>query len=142
MQSGENVQALHKHIELIRFTSVLVLLLHFYCCCLPAFTTWGLSNPWVIRLLYNLIRGLPVLSGITLPKIVALALLLLSLFGSKGKKNEKAQLPPYLYTVVIGMLLYFFVQYIQFVFFSPGCLQIILYIGILRKKLQRLARKC
>lgn len=107
MQNGENIQALHKNLELMRFISVLILLLHFYCACLPAFMTWGLSVVPVTRMIYSLTKGLVLLSGITPPKLLALGLLAVSLLGEKGKKDDKSRLGPLVYCLAIGLLLYF-----------------------------------
>ena len=108
MQNGENVQALHKNLELVRFVSVLILLVHFYCCCIDAFAAWGLTAPAATKIVYSLTRGLSPLSGITAPKMVALGLLTVSLAGDKGKKDEKTTLRPIVYYLAIGLLLYFF----------------------------------
>jgi len=114
MQNGENQQALHKNLELIRFVSVLILLLHFYCCCIDAFTSWGLTAIAVTKVIYSLTRGLSPLSGITGPKAVALGLLALSLLGEKGKKDEKATWRPILYYLTMGLLLYFFSNFLLY----------------------------
>jgi len=108
MENGENVQALHKNLELVRFVSVLILLVHFYCCCLPAFEAWGLTARPVTKIIYTLTKGIKFLSGITLPKLVALVLLVISLIGNKGKKDEKVTLAPQLYYLGTGLLLYLF----------------------------------
>jgi len=112
MQNGENMQALHKNLELIRFVSVLILLVHYYCCCLSAFDTWGLTAISVTKIIYSLTKGLSPLSGITPPKVVALVLLTISLIGDKGKKDEKATMAPLLYYLIIGLLLYFFSNFL------------------------------
>jgi hypothetical protein len=112
MQNGENLQALHKNIEFIRFFSILVLLIHFYCACYPAMETWGITIQFVTHLLFSLSRGLIFLSGITLPKLTALLLLLLAQLGQRGKKDNKIPLKPIVIFLSAGLLLYFCSFYI------------------------------
>lgn len=112
MQEGENSQVLYKNLELIRFVSVLILLLHYYCSCLPAFTAWGLTALSLTKVIYSMTKGLPPLSGITPPKLVVLSLLVISLIGSKGKKDDKARFAPLIYYIGIGLALFFFSNYL------------------------------
>ncbi|HEX9504103.1 MAG TPA: YWFCY domain-containing protein [Patescibacteria group bacterium] len=112
MQNGENLQALHKNIEFIRFFSILVLLIHFYCACYPAMETWGITIHFVTHLLFSLSHGLVFLSGITLPKLTALLLLLLAQLGQRGKKDNKIPLKPIIVFLSAGLLLYFLSYYI------------------------------
>jgi hypothetical protein len=107
MQDGENVQALHKQLELIRFFSILILILHFYCACYPAMREWRLSWSLSDKLIFQLLKGFPMLAGINMAKLSALVLLGVSLFGSKGKKNETLTLAPTLFYIFSGLLLYF-----------------------------------
>ncbi len=107
MQNGENQQALHKNLEFIRFFSILILLIHFYCVCFPAMQHWGLTYPLVTRLLFGLAHGLIVLSGITFPKLTVLLLLGVSQMGERGQKDNKIPLKPILYFLGIGLTLYF-----------------------------------
>jgi len=107
MQNGENAQALHKHLDLIRYASILLLLIHFYAVCFPAMTGWGLTSPIVTRLLYSLSKGLFFLSGVEIPKLVILGLLGLSLFGHQGKKSNKLQIKRVLTILGAGLVLYF-----------------------------------
>jgi hypothetical protein len=107
MQSGENTQALHRILDFTRLLSVTILLLHFYSACYPAIKTWGLTFPFLDRLVFNLTRNLLFLSGINAPKLTSLILLTISLIGVKGKKSEKLTLPPILFYILIGCLLFF-----------------------------------
>ena len=107
MQENEDVRTLHKHVDLIRWISVLILLIHFYCCLYPAMREWGVYYSYTDKLIFALTKGLPVLSGVTMPKVTALVLLAVSLFGNRGKKDEKLTLAPILYYLIIGMVLYF-----------------------------------
>lgn len=112
MQNGENIQALQKNIEFIRFFSILILLIHFYCVCYPAMMTWGITLPFVTRIIYTLSHGLFFLSGITIPKLTALLLLITSQFGEQGKKDNKLELRPILIFLSAGLLLYFLSSFI------------------------------
>ena len=112
MQNGENIQALHKNIEFIRFFSILVLLIHFYCACYPAMESWGITIHIVTHLLFTLSHGLVFLSGITLPKLTALLLLILAQLGQRGKKDNKIALRPIIGFLSVGLLLYFCSYYI------------------------------
>jgi hypothetical protein len=107
MQSGENVQALHRILDLTRFISIVLLLLHFYSVCYPAIKTWGLTFSFLDSLVFNLTQNLPFLDGVNKPKLASLILLIVSLIGGKGKKNDKLTLPPILFYIIIGLLLFF-----------------------------------
>jgi hypothetical protein len=108
MQNGENVQALAKNLELIRFVSILLLLIHFYSTCYPAMIEWGLAVNFISNLLFKLARGFPFLSGIEAPKLIILGLLFISLYGYTGKKDNKLTIRPVLWSLGIGSVFYFF----------------------------------
>jgi hypothetical protein len=103
MDTGENIQALRHTLDLIRFGSILVLLIHFYSVCHPAMRQWNLAVPIVDRVIHNL----SILNGITGAKVISLGLLAISLSGVKGKKNEHLTMGPVLFYILIGLLLFF-----------------------------------
>jgi len=107
MQTGDNAHALHRILDLTRFISIVLLLVHFYSACYPAFKAWGLTFPLLDSLVYNLTRGLFFLSGINPPKIAALLLLIISVIGVRGRKSDKLTLPPALSYIFSGVLLFF-----------------------------------
>lgn len=107
MQSGENIQALHRILDLTRFISILLLLLHFYSACYPALRTWGVTVSFLDTMVFNFSRNLFFLSGINKPKLASLVLLIVSLIGVKGRKSEKLTLPPTLFYILTGLLLFF-----------------------------------
>ena len=107
MQNGENIQALHKNLELIRFVSVALLLVHFYAACFPAFTSWGLTSTFATKVLFRLSNALFLLRGITAPKLTVLVLLAISQFGEQGKKDTDLTMQPILTWIAFGLLLYF-----------------------------------
>jgi YWFCY motif protein len=107
MQSGDNLQALRKNLDFIRLGSIMLLLIHFYSACYPAWRQWKLTAPVVDRIIGSLSRGVFFMSGIDRPKLACLILLAISLVGEKGKKDEKLTLAPVLYYIFAGLLLFF-----------------------------------
>ncbi len=106
--TGENEMGLQKITGFMRNASIVVMLLHYYYYCYEAFASWKLEWSITNRFLLNLARtGLFVGNN---AKLVALALLLLSLIGSKGRKNEKFKWQPILFYLVIGLVLFLFSQ--------------------------------
>ena len=106
MQTGENEQALRKIIDLIRYTGILVLILHFYFSCYGAFDELKLSLPIVNKVLVHFYR-LPVFKNTLLIKSVAIGLVIVSLIGTKGKKAENFKLSNALTYIVLGLILYY-----------------------------------
>ncbi|HLZ89017.1 MAG TPA: YWFCY domain-containing protein, partial [Puia sp.] len=86
MQSGDNLQALRKNLDFIRFGSILILLIHYYSACYPAWQKWNLTASIVNQVIGSLCRGVFFMSGINGPKLASLFLLAISLLGEKGKK--------------------------------------------------------
>lgn len=114
MQNGENAQVLHKNLEFIRFFSVLILLIHFYCVCYPLMIELGITLNIVSKLLFSLSKGIVLLSGINLPKITVVFLLALSQIGEQGKKDNNLQFKPILITLLAGLAIYFLTYYLFF----------------------------
>ena len=86
--TGENEMGLRKIVDFTRLSSIVFLLIHIYFCCYGCFKVWGLTAEFGDRFLQNVSRtGL--LNSPFKSKVVALALLVISLMGSKGKKDEK-----------------------------------------------------
>ena len=106
MQTGENEQGLRKIMDLTRWVSIAVLLLHFYYWCYSAFRQWSLWCEITDNLLKNVAR-----TGLFQPfckaKLIALLFLLISLIGVRARKQEKADYrKPFIY-LSAGLLLYF-----------------------------------
>ena len=106
MHTGENEQGLRKIMDLTRWISIALLLLHFYYQCYGAFRAWNIQSSITDNLLRNIER-----TGLFHPfiktKLMALLFLLISLVGVKAKKQEKAgyrKPSAYLFS---GILLYF-----------------------------------
>lgn len=119
MQSGENIQALQKIIDFIRFGSILLLLIHFYSVCFPAVIEHGISINFVNRIVYNFSNGFSALSGVNKPKLVVLFLLSVSLLGVKGKKDEKLSVQPIILYICVGLLFFFASSFLLGVNVSP-----------------------
>lgn len=103
--TGENEQGLRKIIDLTRFAAVFVLLLHCYYFCYRVFAQWELSSAITDRLLKN-INQTGLFYGLFKSKLIALGLLLISLLGAQGKKEEKINKRSIAAYLLIGLLLY------------------------------------
>ncbi|RPE13159.1 conjugal transfer protein TraG [Chitinophaga lutea] len=101
MQTGEDITALRKIIDFVRFGSAIVLLIHFYIQCHPLLLSWQLTHPLADRLFSNLSRDLPFFDTATGEKSIALLLLLITLAAAKGRKDENLKARP-----LVGFLLF------------------------------------
>lgn len=91
MQTGENEQALRKIIDFTRLLSLVVLFIHFYLCCYAAFEQLHLTPAFVNHLLRPLAR-MVIFKSALFAKGTALILLLVSLAGTRGRKDGKVKL--------------------------------------------------
>lgn len=105
MGTGENEQGLRKIIDFTRMLSVAILVIHFYLTCYLVFRDNGLSWPVTDRMLIVLSR-MKIFNSISSAKIGSILLLLISLCGAKGRKDEKSDVRSLLTYLVIGLLLY------------------------------------
>jgi len=106
MQTGENEQALRKIIDFTRFLGILVLILHFYFSCYGAFSEMHFTYPFVNRILVNIYK-LSIFKSILIVKSVAIAFLIVSLIGTKGKKAENIKLSTAITYSLLGLTLYY-----------------------------------
>jgi hypothetical protein len=106
MQTGENEQALRKIIDFTRLLSIAVLIVHFYLSCYPAFQAAGFTKPIVNHVLLP-ISKMVVFRKVFYAKVLAAILLMVSLTGSKGKKDETIRAKTILTYCITGVLLYF-----------------------------------
>lgn len=104
--TGENEQGLRKIVDLTRFASIFILLLHFYYCCYVAFEQWEITSTITDRLMKN-ISNTGLFHNQLTSKLMALGLLVISLFGAQGKKDEKINWRSITAYLLIGLLLYF-----------------------------------
>ncbi|MFN7437286.1 MAG: YWFCY domain-containing protein, partial [Bacteroidota bacterium] len=101
----ENEQALQKIIDFIRLLSIVVLLLHFYFFCHKVLEKSGLTFVVADQVIRS-ISATGLFKGIYLSKLFALSLLIISLIGAKGKKDDKIGLAKALYYIWIGIPLF------------------------------------
>jgi hypothetical protein len=106
MQTGENEQGLRKILDLTRMMSIAILLIHFYYYCYGAFRQWEIHSDITDRLLHN-IYNTGLFSNFHKSKLIALFVLIISLFGARGRKNEKLGLKNSFAYIITGLLLYF-----------------------------------
>lgn len=106
MSTGENEQGLRKILDMTRLMSIVILGLHFYYYCYKAFEKWELTAEISDRLLSN-IGNTGLFSHFNTAKLISLALLTISLFGAKGKKEEKLNHKIAFAYIVTGLLIYF-----------------------------------
>jgi len=114
MQTGENEQGLRKILDLTRALGIVVLMLHFYYYFFVAFREWKVESMITDHLIVNIERtGL--FNGFNKTKWISLSLLVVSLFGARGRKNEKLKYTTALIYFFTGLLL-FFGSYFLYVF--------------------------
>ena len=106
MQTGENEQALRKIIDFTRLLSIAILIVHFYLSCYPAFQTLGLTKPFLNHILLPLSKMI-IFAKVLYAKLAVLMLLMISLVGSKGKKDESINASRILIYSISGLTLYF-----------------------------------
>lgn len=107
MQTGEDLQGLRKIIDFTRLLSISVLVIHFYLECYATFEHWTLTAGIIDRILEKIARS-EFFIGAFKPKLIAFLLLVVSLVGAKGKKDEKINLKALSAIILIGLMLYFF----------------------------------
>lgn len=105
MNTGENAEALRKIIDFIRKVGIVVLGLHFYVYCYAAFQVWGLTHRIMEQLLGS-IGNMGLFDHFYVSKTIALLLLLVSLIGARGKKDEKLKLSVALRHFIAGFVIY------------------------------------
>jgi hypothetical protein len=106
MQTGENEQGLRKILDLTRMMAFAVLIIHFYYYCYAAFKEWQLTSTITDRLLQN-IYSTGVFSSLNKSKAIALVLLVISLIGVRGRKDEKLGYKVIIAYMLTGLILYF-----------------------------------
>lgn len=107
IQTGENEQALRKILDMTRLISIAVLAIHCYYYCYAAFKEWGLVSELSDRLLGNL-SNTGIFKEFHRSKWIAMGLLLISLLGAKGRKDEKLNYRIASAYLITGLLIYFF----------------------------------
>jgi hypothetical protein len=113
MQTGENEQALRKIIDFTRLLSITILIIHFYLCCYPAFRELKLTHKIVDHVLLPIAKMAMFKTRLT-AKGSALILLIVSLIGSKGKRDEQIRTRTVFTYCTTGLLIYFLSSYVQY----------------------------
>lgn len=90
MGTGENEQGLRKIIDFTRMLSIAILVIHLYLSCYAVFNAHGFSWEITDRILISLSR-MKVFDSILSAKVASLVLLMISLVGVKGRKDEKTK---------------------------------------------------
>lgn len=106
MNTGENEQGLRKVLDMTRLISITLLLLHVYYYCYGAFRQWQLTLELTDRLLGN-VRNTGLFNNFHTSKLFALGFLIISLMGSKGRKDEKLNYKSAIAYILTGLCLYF-----------------------------------
>ncbi len=103
--TGENEMGLRKILDFTRLGSMILLLLHCYYYCYGIFEELNLTSSFSDRLLGNIQRtGL--FRNVSFSKGIALGVLIISLLGSRGKKDEKISKQQIALYLIIGLLFY------------------------------------
>ncbi len=105
VQSSENQQALGKILDMTRLIAVVILLLHFYYFCYGAFRHWGLTMDFTDRLMGN-VRNTGLFGSFIRSKLFALGFLVISLMGTRGKKDEKLDYKTPIAYLTCGLVVY------------------------------------
>jgi len=105
MNTGEDVYGMRRLMDLSRWISIILLLLHFYFTCYEAFAAWGLTTALSDRLLANVIRT-GVFNRPHTCRLISLAFLLFSMLGSSARKDERVGYTEGLLLFGIGILMY------------------------------------
>jgi hypothetical protein len=109
--TGENEQALRKIIDFIRLASIVVLVLHFYFFCHSVLADFGYTVALVDKILIS-VHGTGMLESPYRTKAIVFGLLLVSLIGTKGKRDEKFNIPNSLLIALLGCALFFLSHWI------------------------------
>ncbi|MEI9943945.1 MAG: conjugal transfer protein MobC [Chitinophagaceae bacterium] len=106
MQTGEDERGLRKIVDMTRLMCIILLGLHFYYTCYGAFEQWGFTATLSDNLLRNIVKtGL--FDSFVKAKLIAIIILLISLIGARGKKDEKINVKVSFLYILIGAVFYF-----------------------------------
>lgn len=110
-QTGENEQALRKITDFTRMGSLILLAIHFYYFCHHAIVAFGYTHELADKIFLRFSKtGL--FDSIYYSKIGVIVLLVISLLGVKGKKEEKINSLLSILLAVIGLLIFLLSHYI------------------------------
>ncbi|HRE67733.1 MAG TPA: conjugal transfer protein MobC [Cyclobacteriaceae bacterium] len=126
--TGENEQALRKIIDFIRLLSIVVVLFHFYFFLHGTFQSWGLTAEFVDRIVLSLSQT-GVFDSVYRAKLFSFGLLIISLIGAKGKKDEKINVRTAILYILVGSLV-FFLCHLVLIVRADRTVTAALYIGL------------
>lgn len=106
MRTGENEQGLRKILDFTRLLSIAILIIHFYLSCYVAFKELELSSEITDKVV-RIIANIKIFDSTVLSKSAALGLLLISLIGAKGRKDEKMDAKVWTICGVLSIALFF-----------------------------------
>lgn len=106
MRTGENEQGLRKILDFTRLLSIAILIIHFYLSCYVVFKELGLTSEIADKVV-RIISNLKIFESTVLSKSAALGLLLISLIGAKGRKDEKTDAKAWIICGVLAIVLFF-----------------------------------
>lgn len=105
MTTGENENDLRKIIDMTRYASIIMLLLHFYYACYGFFRLQGWRSGISDSILTNL-SATWAFSGTQNSKLLALGLLGIALIGARGKKEDNLNIKAAILVIIAGLILY------------------------------------
>jgi hypothetical protein len=109
--TGENEQALRKIIDFIRLLSVVILLFHFYYFMHTALQDWELTMGFIDLIVVRL-NNTGMFKSVYHSKLLVFGLLMISLIGAKGKKDEKINLRTAVLFIICGILIFFLCHFV------------------------------
>ena len=126
--TGENEQALQKIIDFIRLLSIVVLLLHFYYFCHRTLALWELTFK-ILDEFTKSVANTGLFLAIHTSKLFAFGLLMISLIGARGRKDERISITQALSLAIIGLVLFLLSHWIFLIGLNES-LVVTLYLGI------------
>ncbi len=127
MNTGEDIQGLRKIIDFTRLISIFILSIHFYLCCYLMFVQFGWTAEIIDRIITNISKT-ELFNSFHGPKLAALLFLIISMIGTKGKKEEKIQIRSIIIYLITGLCLYFVSALCFYLALQPITISL-LYIG-------------
>ncbi len=106
MGTGENEQGLRKIMDFTRMLSISILAIHIYLSCYSLFKEWELSSTITDRILLSLSRMTLFKTALS-AKACCIGLLLISLLGVKGRKDENTNIRPLMIYAGVGFMMFF-----------------------------------
>jgi hypothetical protein len=106
MNTGEDIHGMRKMLDMTRWASVMLLILHCYATCYGAFRYWGWTMPLSDRILES-IGKTGLFQQRNLTKGLVLGVLFISLLGVRSGQNEKSTFRKGAIWIVAGAVLFF-----------------------------------